>query len=156
MSAKKRPCNSFTFIEIMGLAIGSKIGNNRTGKMNDLFLAYIENAETRVPVMHKSRVGSKIATRKNNQIGTFKIIPEGFERRKPNNIRTTSIKLSRRKPNKILLIKMMFGETGAERIPFNVPDSFSLMNNLAIRKMRVKKIMTQISITKISEVIFCS
>ena len=48
------------FIEIMGLIIGKIIGKNKIGKINDLFLAYIENAETIVPHIDKSIVGSII------------------------------------------------------------------------------------------------
>ena len=43
---------------MMGVMIGKIKGNNKTGKIKDLFLTYIEKAETRLPQIDKSKVGN--------------------------------------------------------------------------------------------------
>ncbi len=42
----------------MGVVIGKIKGNNKIGNTKDLFLTYIENAETRLPHIDKSIVGN--------------------------------------------------------------------------------------------------
>ncbi len=54
------PSNSLIFNDIMGEVIGSIIGNSNNGKTKDLFFEYIDNAETKVPQIDKSRVGNTI------------------------------------------------------------------------------------------------
>lgn len=141
---------------MMGLAIGTRMGNNKTGRMNDLFLTYIESAETRVPVTHKLKVGKTIANNIKPHIGIIKIIPDGLEMNNPKSTKINSITLRIIKLNIILLRNSVFADKGEEISPSRVPDSFSLMNNLAIMKINVKKTINQISITNISVVIACS
>ncbi len=52
------PSKIFIFIDMMGVMIGKIKGNNKTGKIKDLFLTYIEKAETKLPQIDKSKVGN--------------------------------------------------------------------------------------------------
>lgn len=155
ISENKSPCNSLTLNDIIGLVMGRIMGNIRMKSTNDLFLTYIENADIRVPVIHKSIVGITITTMINNHHGTLITNPVGLEIKRLNIIRITSRKLRIIKPNSILLRKMILAEIGDEISPLNVPDSFSLTNSLATTKIRVKKITNQISMIKISLDICC-
>jgi hypothetical protein len=56
----KLPCKILILIDIIGVIIGNIKGNNKIGNTNDLFLAYIEKAETKLPQIAKSIVGNKI------------------------------------------------------------------------------------------------
>jgi hypothetical protein len=42
----------------MGVIIGKIKGNSKIGKIKDLFLTYIEKAETKLPQIDKSNVGN--------------------------------------------------------------------------------------------------
>lgn len=52
--------NNLMLIDMIGIVIGKIIGNNKRGKINDFFLAYIVSAETIVPQIDKSIVGKII------------------------------------------------------------------------------------------------
>lgn len=44
----------------MGVIIGRINGKSKIGKIKDLFLTYIEKAETKLPHIDRSNVGNKI------------------------------------------------------------------------------------------------
>lgn len=147
----KIPCNNLIFIDKIGVVIGKIIGNNKIGKIKDLFLTYIESAEAMVPQIDKSNVG-KIIPKKIQLSKELKpkFDIEGTEIKKLKKNRIDSIKLNKIKQKRILLTKIVVVEMGEVSNPPRVPDSFSLTNNLVMINIRVKKIINHISITKIS------
>ena len=128
------------------------MGNNRIGKINDLFLTYIASADVIVPQTDRSIVGISIPNMiKLPKTAGVNSISDGTDIKKLNSNKNISRTISRIKkyiifPNIIKLIG-----TGLERIPVNVPDSFSFTKILVITNIKVKKITIHISITKISK-----
>lgn len=141
--------------DIIGVIIGNIKGNNKIGKIKDLFLAYIENAETKLPHIDKLNVGINIP--KIIKLRTWRKLKfsiKGAEIKKLNKNNTSSTKHNNKKQNIVLLKRSMLEETGEEISPPSVPESFSLTNNFAMMNISVKKIIIQFSIIKISNGIF--
>ena len=139
------------FIEIIGVIIGNIRGNSKIGNTNDLFLTYIENAETKLPQIDKSKEGINTPKliKRDNWV-RLKLGIDGIDMKTLNRKRIISTKHNNIKQNTVLLNIIKFPETGAESKPPIVPESFSLTKSFVIMYTSVKNIISQFSITKIS------
>lgn len=115
------------------MIIGNIKGNSKIGNTNDLFLTYIDNAETKLPQIDKSKEGINTPKliKRDNWV-RLKLGIDGIDIKTLNRKRIISTKHNNIKQNTVLLNIIKFPETGAESNPPIVPESFSLTKSFVI------------------------